>query len=390
MTLILLQGMDDNFKLADIKIRDPLRERGVLYVGQYGTSGYATAAKGYICDFLMRGIPISWNPLKFDDSELSDDNFYNILAKTVIGKAISDVRTIILHCTADLWPTYKSENADKFLNRNIIGYTVWETNVLPISWPKFINESVNEVWCPSHYNYETFVNSGVTIPIRVVPHIFLKIDLPKREQVLLTDCVGNSIVDDPHVVTFYNNSIVDDPHAFTFYNISELNERKNVISLVETFCKAFTKSDSVRLLLKVHYKNYTTENLTYCINKIFAVLKDFPNHASVILITGNLTELELLSLHSIGDCYVSLTRSEAVGLTIFDAMNYGKKVIVTGYGGQVDYLGNNYSGLVSYKLVDVQNMDSFTHGYYMQGKQQWAAPNIDHAVELMRKVVNII
>ena len=71
-------------------------------------------------------------------------------------------------------------------------------------------------------------------------------------------------------------------------------------------------------------------------------------------------------------------------------MNYGKKVIVTGYGGQVDYLGNNYSGLVSYKLVDVQNMDSFTHGYYMQGKQQWAAPNIDHAVELMRKVVNII
>jgi glycosyltransferase involved in cell wall biosynthesis len=362
-----------DFDLIDLKVHDPLRERGVLYVGQYGTSGYATAAKGYICDFIMRGIPVSWIPLRFDDSELTSDNFYNILVKTAIDKPIPDVSNIILHCTADLWPEYKAKNADKFANRNVIGYTVWESNALPESWPRCINESVNTVWCPSIYNRDVFQASGVTIPIRVVPHIFLRNDLPAREHIQLSTC-------DKEVITA-------DPNVFTFYNISELNERKNVMGLLEAFCKAFTKKDSVRLILKVHYKNYDPENLTYCISKITNVLRQYPDHAQVFLLTRNLSELELLALHSVGDCYVSLTRSEAFGLTIFDAYHYGKKVIATGYSGHLDFLGSTHPGLVSYTLEDVKNMEDMTHGYYMQGKQQWAAPSIDLAVEIMQSLV---
>ena len=366
--------MDTDFELIDIKIHDPIREKGVVYVGQYGTSGYAIAAKGYICDFIQRGVPITWTPLKFDDSELSDDNHYNLLAKTVINRPLANVSTIILHCTADLWPKYRKENEDKFRNRNIIGYTVWETNVLPDKWPTFINESVSEVWCPSRYNEEVFRTSGVTIPIRVVPHVFLRNELPKRELIEIKICAGETIVHDPNVLTFYN--------------ISELNERKNVISMVEAYCKAFSKNDAVRLILKVHYKNYSAENLTYCLSKISGILRQYPDHAKVYLLARNLSELEMLALHSIGDCYVSLTRSEAFGLTIFDALHYGKKVIVTGYSGHLDYLGLNYGGLVSYEMEDVKNMDSFTHGYYMQGKQQWANPSIDHTIALMRQVYN--
>jgi glycosyltransferase involved in cell wall biosynthesis len=362
--------MRNDFDLIDIKITDPLRDRGVVYVGQYGTSGYAIAAKGYICGFIMRGVPISWSPLKFDDSELTDDNYYNILAKTSLDRHLPNVASIILHCTADLWPKYKAENIDKFSNRNVIGYTVWETNLLPTDWPKYINESVNEVWCPSQYNLNTFLNSGVTIPIRVVPHVFLRNELPKKEQISIQFCAGETITDDPNI--------------FTFYNISEMNERKNVAALVEAYCKAFTQKDPVRLILKVHYKNYSAENLTYCVGKINNILRQFPDHAPVMLLARNLSELELLALHSVGDCYVSMTRSEAFGLTIFDAFHYGKKVIVPGCGGQVDYLGANYEGLVEYTLETVKHMEQFTHGYYMQGDQKWANPSIDHAVSLMR------
>lgn len=365
--------MENTFDLIDIKIHDLLRQRGVLYVGQYGTSGYATAAKGYICDFLMRGVPLSWTTLKFDDSELSDDNYYNLLAKSAIGRKLEEIHTIILHCTADLWPQYKKENFDKFNRKNVIGYTVWETDLLPKNWSKSINESVNEVWCPSRYNEHIFKNSGVVIPIRIVPHVFLRCELPARNQIFIKHCSGNVITDNPNV--------------FTFYSISELNERKNVIGLLEAYCKAFTKNDNVRLILKVHYKSYTAENTSYCINKITGVLNNFPDHAPVFLISRNMSELELLALHSIGDCYVSMTRSEAFGLTIFDAFNYGKKVIVPGYGGQIDYLGSNYKGLVNYELVSVKNMEGFSHGYYMEGNQKWANPSIEHAVQLMRKII---
>jgi glycosyltransferase involved in cell wall biosynthesis len=366
--------MNSDFDLIDINVHDPLRKRGVLYVGQYGTSGYAIAARGYICDFLIRGVPVSWTPLRFDDSELSEDNHYNILAKSVINRKIEDIGTIILHCTADLWPKYRSENANKFTHRNLIGYTVWETSNLPENWASYINESVNEVWCPSQYNLQVFKNSGVTIPIRVVPHVFLRNELPRRDYIAVRPCAGDAITANPNV--------------YTFYNISELNERKNVIGLVEAYCQAFNKTDAVRLILKVHYKNYSAENLSYCISKITSVLRQYPNHAPVLMVARNLSEVEMMALHSIGDCYVSLTRSEAFGLTIFDAFNYGRKVIVPGCGGQVDYLGANYEGLVNYQLEDVKNMEGFTHGYYMQGVQQWANPDIDHAIAIMRKVFN--
>jgi len=363
------------FDLVDIKVRDPLRERGVMYVGQYGTSGYAVAARGYICDFIMKGVPLTWTPLKFDDSETTDDNYYNVLAKTAMNKQIPDIGTIVLHCTADLWPKYKADNINTFNQKNVIGYTVWETSALPETWPGFINENVREVWCPSRYNEQVFKSSGVTIPIRVVPHVFLRCELPKREYITLNVCAGNVLTADSNVVTFYN--------------ISELNERKNISALIEAYCKAFTAKDAVRLILKVHYKNYNADNITYCISKINNILREYKDHAPVYLLARNLSELEMLALHSLGDCYVSMTRSEAFGLTIFDSFHYGRKIIVPGYGGQIDYLGENYAGIVSYDLVDVKNMEGFTHGYYMQGKQQWAEPSIDHAVAIMRRVAGL-
>lgn len=366
--------MDECFELVDIKVSDPLRQKGVMYVGQYGTSGYAIAAKGYIYDFIVKGVPVSWTPLKFDNSEVSDDLHYNLLVKSVIGKSVPDIGTVILHCTADLWPKYRAENSEKFKNRNVVGYTVWETNLLPTDWPKFINESVNEVWCPSQYNYKVFQESGVTVPIRIVPHHFLKCDLPPRKQIQMTVCGGDVLTDDPDV--------------YTFYSISELNERKNVEGLLEAYGKAFSKKDPVRLVLKVHHKDYSPENITFCVGKISKILRNYPDHAPVFLLSRCLSELELLALHSLGDCCVSMTRSEAFGLTLHDAFHHGRKVIVPGYGGQVDYLGKAYAGLVDYELIEVQNMEKFTHGYYMQGGQKWANPNTDHAAAIMRGVVD--
>ena len=96
-----------------------------------------------------------------------------------------------------------------------------------------------------------------------------------------------------------------------------------------------------------------------------------------------MTNQEVLALHSFGDCYVSLNKGEGFGLTIFDAFNYKKNVITTGYGGQVDFLGNDYAGLVKYKLDKVSGMESFSTNYSVD--QEWAYPDLDHVYELMKK-----
>ena len=69
-------------------------------------------------------------------------------------------------------------------------------------------------------------------------------------------------------------------------------------------------------------------------------------------------------------------------LTLAEAMYLGKPVIATSYSGNMDFMNVGNSYLVRYKLVEVGEKDylPFKKGYV------WAAPDIEHAAELMRLV----
>jgi len=51
----------------------------------------------------------------------------------------------------------------------------------------------------------------------------------------------------------------------------------------------------------------------------------------------------------------------------------------------LDFLGNDYSGLVKYKLGDIQGMETFSGNY--TSDQQWAYPDLDHVYTLMEQKV---
>ncbi len=362
---------DCKLNLIDLDISKRVDFSGIVYYGQYGTSGYATATKGNLCHFFKRGIPISWIPLYFDNSKMSDECYYNAMVKSLIKKPIQGFDTVFFHTTPDIWPEMLKHNKSTIGNNKVIGYTVWETSKLPESWVNNINSCVEEVWCPSTYNEKVFKLSGVTIPIKVFPHEFLQKDLPNKNSVEL----------------IYNRKFkdFDDIGYYTFYNISELNPRKGVEDLVKSFCEAFNGDDRVRLILKIHYRNYDDVNKIHCVNKINDIIKAYSNPPLIHLLCNNLTEYELLALHSIGDCYVSLCKSEGFGLTIFEAYKYGKDIITTGYGGHVDFLGTNHKGLVNFKMGNLVGMKDFSKHY--TDDQEWAYPDLEHAKELMKSIV---
>jgi glycosyltransferase involved in cell wall biosynthesis len=360
-----------NINIVNVSLERDVEFQGITYIGQYGTSGYATAAKGNLVHFFMKGIPITWIPLHFDNSQLSDECYYNAMAKSLLKKPIQNFDTVFFHSTPDIWPEFRKHHEKIITGRKVIGYTVWETSKLPSNWVKNINSCVDEVWCPSEYNREVFQSSGVTIPIKVFPHVFLKKQLPDKKIVSLKEIGSNELI-----------QVSDD---YTFYNISEMNFRKGVEDLVKVFCESFTIQDKVRLVLKVHYKNYDEDNKKYCVTRLNDIISCYKHPPKIYFILNNLSEKELLGLHAIGDCYISLCKSEGFGLTIFEAFKYGKDVITTGYGGQIDFLGKDYRGLVKYSLGDVTGMDGFSKFY--SEKQQWAYPDLNHAGELMKSYV---
>lgn len=356
-------------KITQLRVKIESEFRGITYIGQYGTSGYGTAAKGNLTHFFTKGVPVSWIPLYFDNSQLSDECFYNAMVKSLIKKPIDVYDTVIIHCTPDIWPEMRTRYKDLMKDKRVIGYTVWETSQLPYLWVESINDCVDEVWCPSSYNKIVFKDSGVKIPIKVFPHVFMPKELPSKNSVLMNLLDGE-------VVT-------EEDSYYTFYNISELNPRKGVEDLIKTFCESFSSKDRVRLILKVHYKNYEDKNKKYCISVLNEIISSYNDPPKIHILLNNLTEREILGLHSIGDCYVSLCKSEGFGLTIYEAFKHDKKVIVTGYGGQIDFLGKDYEGLVKYKLGNVTGMEEFAKHY--SEDQKWAYPDLKHAKELMIK-----
>jgi len=65
----------------------------------------------------------------------------------------------------------------------------------------------------------------------------------------------------------------------------------------------------------------------------------------------------------------------------FEAATLGKPVIMTGWGGQLDYLGSNYPGLVRNALTPVSGWLPFAS---YRSTQRWATADARHARELMR------
>lgn len=342
----------------------------IHYTGQYGTSGYATAAKGYLYRYFMNNYKIKWTPLKFDETYLSKDCPYNIVAESLIDRNYSNYDTFIYHSTPDVWPMLNEEFRKINKNKLKVGYTVWETDKLPKNWVNHINDEVHEVWCPSLYNMKVFKDSGVIIPIKVVPHIFLKKQLIDKSKIELYSVDGQLLKNDD---------------IYTFYTIGEFNTRKGIDDTIKVFCETFTRNDAVRLIIKTHYKNYNPSNRQYCMDKINAIIKQYPNPPKIYCILDNVSESDILGIHSLGDCYISLTKSEGFGMTIFDAFNYGKQIITTGYSGHMDFLSNDYNGLVKFKLDYVRNMKTFSENY--SEDTLWAYPDLDHVSELMKGMV---
>src|SRR6516165_8562777 len=89
----------------------------------------------------------------------------------------------------------------------------------------------------------------------------------------------------------------------------------------------------------------------------------------------------MLDLVAACDVYVSLHRSEGLGLSIAEAMAQGKPVIATNWSGNTDFMTPTTSFPVGYELVELTE----DVGAYRAG-QLWAEPSVDDAARLMRLV----
>ena len=355
------------------------KDKSILYICQNGTSGYANAAKGYIYDYISKKIPVKTQYFNCSDEVNENDNFHQYLNLNTSTDINYD--TIIVHSTPDIWTSVIKNAPNINLNGKIvIGRTVWEFEKLLIAWVDAINTSIVDiVSVPTEWNKQCFINSGVTKPIIVEPHIY--VDYPHKN-VGLTTLSKKSIV----ISKDENLSGLNLNEYYKFYCIGQLIERKGIIETIDTFCNAFTSKDKVLLFVKTFRLNYSQEEQQKCLLEIVKITDKY-DHAPIIYIKDNLNYDEIKSLHSIGECYFHLTKTEGFCLGAFDAFNNNKKVIITGYGGHTEYLGKNYNGLVDYKLNSLDKNESVFFQFKLDDTYKWAISDKKHAIKLLNRAL---
>jgi len=340
------------FKSLNNRPRVKERTFGINYAGYLGSEkGLGEAARSIIKVIQKAGIPLTLNNIEHRWQKDVEKTFVDLYRNN------NPYYINILHVNADLVP-YIANNLGRswFKGRYNIGYWFWELEDFPQKWAVSFR-CFDEIWTGSEFCKKS-IESISPVPVQVMP---LSVEV-KLESIYDRGSFG----------------LRNDSFIFLFvFDLNSHFERKNPLAVITAFRHAFdgrTEKD-VTLVLK-----FTgTKQYPEAYKQIIRAADGLP----VKLFPEYMKRERLYGLMSVCDCYVSLHRSEGFGLTIAEAMSLGKPVIATAYSGNMDFMNTNNSFPVRYRMKRIER----SVGPYKKGAE-WAEPDVIHASDLMRMVVN--
>lgn len=263
--------------------------------------------------------------------------------------------TSIICVNADLTTQVAASAADVVDQSFRIGMWYWEVEEFPISQHGGFAR-LDEVWVATDFVQQA-VQRHSPVPVRT-----LTPPLPQRGP-------------DP-TLTRADLGWPDSPVFLFAFDFLSTAERKNPWGLVEAFTRAFGPQDGPVLVLKSINADQRPADAERLRLQVAA-------HPHVILDERYVDAAERDAMMALADCYVSLHRSEGLGLTMAEAMAWGKPVVATGYSGNLDFMTPENSFLVPWTPVAI-GPDAAP---YPAGAM-WADPDLDAAARLLRLVVD--
>lgn len=287
--------------------------------------------------------------------DLSDPERFRVEER---GKLTYGVNLIVLHAASEAPKRMQLFGIDfsKYYN---IGYWAWELDEVPDAYYAGI-EMFQEMWTLSDFCTKA-LEKKATMPVLTVP---------------------NCSNPDRNVIPQGRDYFHFEKDAFLFmlaYDCNSFVARKNPQAVVKAFMKAFSPEDThVGLVLKLIYP----ENYKEHIEELLKTLSPYKN---IYYIDKFLSDEEMRTLIQSSDAFVTLHRSEGLGLLPMEAMALGTPVISTEWSGNMEYMNHMNTALVGYTMIPV---DGQYAGSTPGDGLMWAEADIDEAAELMRRMAS--
>jgi glycosyltransferase involved in cell wall biosynthesis len=241
----------------------------------------------------------------------------------------------------------------------------WEFGSIPERWIYNMNKFVDQVWVPSHFVRDCYVDSGL-IPEKVV-------------------VVPNGV----NTALFHPKTpplLLETSKTFRFLFVGGGILRKGIDILLQAFVETFTDQDNVSLVLKEFGAGTVYEALDIP-TWLESCKESNPHMPEILHLTDELSLEEMPSLYTACDCLVHPYRGEGFGLPIAEAMASELPVIVTDFGACLDFCNaeNAYLIPAEKKQFAERQVDQtlITVDYPF-----WGEPDLDAFKALLKHVYN--
>lgn len=334
-----------------------------LFIGHYKEgSGWSQATINSILAAQSVGLDLVCRNIKLTNYSGPIDNTVLELEKKNIQNIDCCIQNVLPHHIV---------GTQKF--KKNIAYFVGESNTLKYnSWLTYL-KLVDEIWVPNHSLKTALVNDGISnSKVTVIPYAF---DLNKYSG------------------TQSRINFVNDNYKFKFYYIGDLNDRKNIESIIRCFYSEFDSFEPVALVLKVKKFGINDADLHKYMNNLCASIKkqlriynDPSMYSKEIIIPSELTNEEINILHSSCDCFISPSRGEGWSIPAFDAMCFGKTPVCSNEGGPKEFINpqDKSTGSLIDGVYSVCDHSDPAFPDIFTGKEEWFTPSESEIKKTMR------
>lgn len=242
--------------------------------------------------------------------------------------------------------------------RKLVGMWFWELERVPKSW-RTLSESFDEVWTGSAWNRALFAEQ-LRCPVFQTPiplDTLASAETPRGPLPLPIAALGSRFL------------------FLSQFNAKSGLDRKNPEATIEAYRSAFPVDVGATALLMKSLNGRDAPS------RLARLREAAGGRADIALLDGDLTTAQMNALYDRCDCYVSLHRSEGLGLGILEAWRRGKAVAFTDYSGPVEFRDLPGMQPVRFRRTSVE-----TAFKPYRGGGEWAEPDLDHASEVFRRV----
>lgn len=226
----------------------------------------------------------------------------------------------------------------------------WEESAVPHEWIDRFNSELNLVTVVSHFVAKVLIDNGLRVPVAIV---------------------GNGADHVSHTKLEHPCYLAADGR-FRFLHVSSGFPRKGTDILLEAWGLAFTRGDSVTLVIKTFPNPHND-----LADQLAAFGRRFPDHAEVIWLNDDICDEEMLALYRCCDALVMPSRGEGFGLPAAEAMRERLPVIATAHGGMLEFCSPETAWLVDYRFAAAR-----THlGLFSSA---WVEPDVDDLAKTLR------